>query len=364
MKSSRRITLGVFCLTWAACLVAATPRSQDPTQAAPHIVKESFDTVQVDLFENPKDSNFPDEYLVALQQEIVKELVSAKVFPEVVAAGQPITRQDARVIKLSGLITKYNPGSRAARYFGMGGAGAADINSKITFVDATTGRPLMSQELRAVLASGAFGGKSKDAIKDYARQVVNKVKLMQNMRVPPDVAGAAPVAVTAASGSSPSSMPAQQTITITDQDWVGSEQKLNERAANGYRLTGLTITGKHTTDAALARTDATADSFQYKLLHTLLSTSLGKDINKFAAEGFRASPNTLIILNNRPFVIVEKSTPPFKFTYQYILKETLRISSGQKDVEKVQNQGYTLIGETEHATAHILLFEKTSPASQ
>ena len=54
----------------------------------------------------------------------------------------------------------------------------------MSFVDATTGQTLMSQDLRAVLAGGFFGRKSEDAVKDYARQVVNKAKLMLNMRVP------------------------------------------------------------------------------------------------------------------------------------------------------------------------------------
>jgi hypothetical protein len=56
-------------------------------------------------------------------------------------------------------------------------------------------------------------------------------------------------------------------------------------------------------------------------------------------------------------VIVEKA---FKSRYQYIIKETVLVSSGEKEVEKVQGQGYTLIGETEHGTAHLLLFEKAS----
>jgi hypothetical protein len=38
-------------------------------------------------------------------------------------------------------------------------------------------------------------------------------------------------------------------------------------------------------------------------------------------------------------VIVEKATPAFKLRYHYILKETARISSGEREVEKVQEQG-------------------------
>lgn len=39
MKRSHRVILGVFCLTVAACLVAATPRPQDPVTVAPNNAK-------------------------------------------------------------------------------------------------------------------------------------------------------------------------------------------------------------------------------------------------------------------------------------------------------------------------------------
>jgi len=38
----------------------------------------------------------------------------------------------------------------------------------------------------------------------------------------------------------------------------------------------------------------------------------------------------------------------------------MRVSSGEKELEKVEEQGYTLIGETEHGTSHLLQFEKAS----
>jgi hypothetical protein len=59
-------------------------------------------------------------------------------------------------------------------------------------------------------------------------------------------------------------------------------------------------------------------------------------------------------------VIVEKARPRFKSRHQYIIKETVLVSSGEQEVDKVQGQGHTLIGETEHGTAHLLKFEKAS----
>jgi hypothetical protein len=131
-----------------------------------------------------------------------------------------------------------------------------------------------------------------------------------------------------------------------------------KKAADGYRLAGATITGMSTAEASFLHTEATAAAFQYNLLHTILSTSLQKDINKLAAQGFRVSPGTMLVLQAYPTVIVEKAKPAYKLRYQYIIKETVRISSGAREVEKVQEQGYTLIGETEHGTAHLLLFEQ------
>ena len=53
-------------------------------------------------------------------------------------------------------------------------------------------------------------------------------------------------------------------------------------------------------------------------------------------------------------MIVEKTR------YQHIIKETVLVSCGEEEVQKVQGQGYTLIGETEHGTAYLRLFEKAS----
>jgi len=339
-----------------------TTATATASQMTARTVKDSFDTIEIDLFENQKDSQFPPEYLDPLQKEIAKQLAKAKAFREVVMAGQAPTTPNARVLRLTGLITNYKPGSRAERYLGLGGVGAAEIDSKVSFVDSSSGQVLMSQDLRALLTGGTFGGKSEDAVKDYARQIVIKVKLMQNLRLPePGEARAPIVAIT--DSQVPSPAPLETTVPLNDKDWVGSEQKLNQKAQDGYRLTGITITGTHTAQAAMVRMNALADTFEYKLLRTLLSKNLQKDISKLAAEGFRVSPDTLVVVGNNPVVVMEKSTPAFKSNYAYILKETMLVSSGQKDAQKIQAEGYTLIGETEHGGMHILLFEKLSPPS-
>jgi len=60
-------------------------------------------------------------------------------------------------------------GADAKRHFGVGAAGAAEIDSKVSFADATTGHtcePCWQLDF--------FGGKSEDTVKGYARQVVTR----------------------------------------------------------------------------------------------------------------------------------------------------------------------------------------------
>ena len=141
----------------------APARSAAPVKPTPLTVQQTYNAFYVAPLEIQKDVTFPSEYRALMQTEISKELSSAKVFAEVVTAGQTASTPDALMLRLAGLITNYNLGNRAKRCFGSGTARAAEIDSKVSFVDATTGQTLMSQDLRAVLAGGFFGGKSEDA---------------------------------------------------------------------------------------------------------------------------------------------------------------------------------------------------------
>jgi hypothetical protein len=368
IKLTAGVTNSLFLAAVLSCLAspapgqeAGKPASEAPAgQPAAQTVREVYSVVQIDEFHIQKGVEFPPTYLGALQTEITKQLASAKLFAEIVTEGQKPTNPQSKVLRLSGLITNYNPGNRATRYIVGYGAGAAEIDSKLSFLDGATEQPVLSEELRAMLAGGFFGGKSEGALKDYARQVVNKTKLMIHMRLP--APGTTPKEAAAEASTAASTAPtARHTIVITSKDWPGSQSKLDAEAAEGYRVVSVTITGKDTADVELVRADAIADQYQYRLLHPMMSTNLQKDARKAAGEGYRATPHSLVILGNSLTLIMEKSSPAFKDHYQYAVKETLLVSSGQKDTEKLQNEGYALIGELEHGGAHMLLFEKIAP---
>jgi hypothetical protein len=146
----------------SAASVKPTPLTVKQRACSSRKSAPTYNAIYVAPLEIQKDVTFPPEYLALMQTEISKELTSAKVFAEVVTAGQTASTPDVHLLRLAGLVTNYNPGNGAKRYFG---AGAAEIDSKLGFVDATTGQTLMSQDLRAILVGGFFGGKSEDAVK-------------------------------------------------------------------------------------------------------------------------------------------------------------------------------------------------------
>ena len=144
------------CSQDATKLVPTEPapaRSAAPVKPTPLTVKQTYNAIYVAPLKIQKDVTFPSEYLAPMQTEISKELTSAKVFAEVVTAGQTASTRDALMLRLAGLITNYNPGNRA----------------KGTSAQSDSGGPIFWRE-------------SEDAVKDYARQVGNKAKLMLNMR--------------------------------------------------------------------------------------------------------------------------------------------------------------------------------------
>ena len=87
------------------------PAAREAQPSNTKTMKESFDTLEVAVFETDKESQFPAEYLAPLQKEIVKELVDAKAFANVVMAGQGSPTANPRTLLFTGLITNYTAGA-------------------------------------------------------------------------------------------------------------------------------------------------------------------------------------------------------------------------------------------------------------
>ena len=327
----------------------------------PEEVKDRYHTVQVDSITVQTDVQFPAEYLTNLQNEIGKELANQKEFQEVIVPGQTPANAAAPTLRLAAEITGYKPGNRAKRYIVAYGAGSTEVDARILFLDGDTGRTLMAEDLRALLAGGLFGGGAEGVLKEFARQIVVKTKLMLAKRLPgPDEV--ARVAETHKPSERAGTDAAQRhTLTIPGKDWTLAQQQLDQESAAGFRIAGLTLNGRSSAEVVLEKVASPPEVYTYKLLHTILASSLQKDMNRASSDGFRVVENTLAVLgSNGIAVIMEKPPVPSQSRYQYLANESVRISSSQKNTEKNEANGYTLIAETELGGAHLLLFEKAT----
>jgi hypothetical protein len=331
-------------------------------------IRDKYHAVRVDQFEVKQEVEFPPEYLKKLQEEISKQLVDAKLFTEVLQPGQPPAQADAPVIRLSGTIHNYKQGSRKKRYLAGYGAGAAEIDAQVAFLDAVSGQRLVVEELRGVLIGGLFGGSEDKTTEQLARQVVTQAKLMVARRLPgPAEEGKATPSDAEAAGATAASdhqTLARETMTFNAKKWSEGQQQLEQKAAAGYCVVGFSLTGSSTAELELEKSAAPPDVCQYRWVHIRLATHLQKEINQATADGFHASPHTLATLGPYLTVLMEKPPAPPPARYQYLVAEPLRMSSAQKDTETHQREGYTLLDETELGGIHILLFEKAAEAKR
>lgn len=81
----------------------------------------------------------------------------------------------APTLILTGVITEYNRGNRAQRYFVGFGAGAAKISCSIRLTDKATGEVVFEKLVEGVLGAGLFGGSSSEALNILAAKITDAI---------------------------------------------------------------------------------------------------------------------------------------------------------------------------------------------
>jgi len=161
--------------TWLSlCLMFAFSVSAQQT-AAP---KKNYENVEVEKFTIEQGVKFPEATLDVMTAEIVAELKKLNKFKQVSlkTVDNAQTEKTENTIALSGAITKYKPGNRAARYLVGFGAGMTKVKARIKFVDTTSGSVLFDKEIDGKVIIGFFGGNSNDATRGFAREVAKIAK--------------------------------------------------------------------------------------------------------------------------------------------------------------------------------------------
>jgi hypothetical protein len=142
------------------------------------------------------------------------------------------------------------------------------------------------------------------------------------------------------------------------------EKELNEAAAQGYRiLVGSPTSGNEMT-IFLERADSTAEPYRYKLLATARTSTMEKELNEAAEGGYRLLPRTMMAKGQPPagaeIVVVLERPPAAEKRYEYKLLATNRTSTLQKEVIEAQAAGFAIVGMVSRVE-HMVILERESP---
>jgi hypothetical protein len=146
------------------------------TTQKPESLKDKYQNIEVARFDIKEDTKFPVESRDVIMSQVVEELKQLKKFKQVSSAGETTAQDAGPVVRLSGVITKYKPGSRAKRYLVGFGAGATKVVAHITFTDVTSGATLFEKDVDGTVWIGVFGGDSSGATRGLAKEVAKVTK--------------------------------------------------------------------------------------------------------------------------------------------------------------------------------------------
>ena len=126
------------------------------------------------------------------------------------------------------------------------------------------------------------------------------------------------------------------------------QKELDEASAQGFRIiSSASSCGQSEMVLFLERVTKAPDTYKYKLLATSRTSTMEKELNQTAREGFRLLPRTITakegFLSNEIVSVLELSPNSTK-RYEYRLLATSRTSTLQKEVSQAEADGFVLVG--------------------
>jgi len=139
------------------------------------------------------------------------------------------------------------------------------------------------------------------------------------------------------------------------------QKEIDETAAKGYRI----LVGSPTSGAEMAlflsREGTVEFPYKYKLLATTRTGTMQKELNDAADSGFRLIPSTMIakpqLFGGVEIVMIMEQPPRPGQQYEYKLLATSRTSTLQKEVTEATAAGFVIIGMVSRGE-HMVVMER------
>ena len=137
------------------------------------------------------------------------------------------------------------------------------------------------------------------------------------------------------------------------------EKELNEAASDGFRYEGVTggktsFGGSEVLVILSKHENSNAGRFQYKLLATSKTSTMQKEMQQAGNEGFEYKGQTVFnstFGGDEVVVILERDNKAEIIKYEYQLLATSKTSTMQKELSEAGAQGFEYVGVTVGQTA-------------
>lgn len=140
------------------------------------------------------------------------------------------------------------------------------------------------------------------------------------------------------------------------------EKEVNEAAAQGYRiLVGSPTSGKEMA-VFMERVASASEPYKYKLLATTRTGTMQKELNEAAEGGYRLLARTMIakqpvLVGSVEIVVLMERPPTEQKQYEYKLLATNLTSTLQKEVAEAQAAGFVIVGMVSRGE-HMVILER------
>ena len=126
------------------------------------------------------------------------------------------------------------------------------------------------------------------------------------------------------------------------------QKELDQASSQGFRIVSAASScGQSEMVLFLERVTQAPDTYKYQLLATTRTSTMEKELNQAAQEGFRLLPRTITakegFITNEIVAVLEQAPKSTK-RYEYRLLATSRTSTLQKEVAQAESDGFVLVG--------------------
>jgi len=340
-----------------ACVLLALLSSAQTKSNNEGMVKDKYHVIQVETFDIQPGMDIPPDYLATLPQQVAKQLKDSRNFQEVLAPGERPSQEDAPALRLSGTLTGYDQGSRGKRYIGFG-MGEARLFLTLRYLDRSSGQTVYNDKVVGTLEGGIFGGNENKVVEELAKRVAATTKLVLLRRL-----GDANNVMEEPPTCGTKEAEADRQVLDIKGDLTIAEDKMNELAAQGYRLSDLKVTGNQSAQATMEKCASPPQTYHYVLVHALMAGHVEKNMNRAAGEGYRLARHTLAALGAFA-VIMEKPPFPGDTRYEYRFSTSMRQSNAEKHLMEDQQKGFVLVETAQVLGQNVVITEKANPVRE